>query len=67
MKKQGIVTDYDGYVGTIKDSNEVDYLLLEKETLEKVNNNDEVIFSPEVVPTSVDDRNVARFVKKIKR
>ena len=64
MKKEGIVTKYDGYTGIINDYLGKEYLLLKKETLEKINEKDIVIFDPEVVITSEEDRNVARFVKK---
>ena len=67
MKKKGIVIKYDGFVGTIITDDNKEYLLLKKETEEKLNNNDEVIFEPEIFTTASDDRNVARFVKKIKR
>ena len=64
MKKEGIVKKYDGYTGIINDYLGKEYLLLKKETLEKINEKDIVIFDPEVVITSEEDRNVARFVKK---
>lgn len=64
MKKEGIVKNYDGYTGIINDYLGKEYLLLKKETLEKINEKDIVIFDPEVVITSEEDRNVARFVKK---
>lgn len=64
MKKEGIVINYDGYTGTIKDYYGKEYLLLKKETLENINEKDIVMFDPEVVVTSEEDRNVARFVKK---
>ena len=40
MKKEGIVTNYDGYTGTIKDYYGKEYLLLKKETLENINEKD---------------------------
>ncbi len=64
MKKEGTVKKYDGYTGIINDYLGKEYLLLKKETLEKINEKDIVIFDPEVVITSEEDRNVARFVKK---
>ena len=64
MKKEGIVKKYDGYTCIINDYLGKEYLLLKKETLEKINEKDIVIFDPEVVITSEEDRNVARFVKK---
>lgn len=64
MKKEGIVKKYDGYTGIINDYLGKEYLLLKKETLEKINEKDIVIFDPEVVITSEENRNVARFVKK---
>ena len=64
MKKEGIVTNYDGYTGTIKDYYGKEYLLLKKETLENINEKDIVMFDPEVVVTSEEDRNVDIFVKK---
>ena len=67
MKKQGIVIEYDGYTGKIKDVNGIDYLLLKKEVIDNVKINDEVIFNSEKVYTTYEDRNVARFVKKLKR
>ena len=64
MKKEGIVKKYDGYTGIINDYCGKEYLLLKKETLENINEKDIVVFDPEVVITSEEDRNVARFVKK---
>lgn len=64
MKKEGIVINYDGYTGIIKDYNGKEYLLLKKETMENINEKDIVLFDSEVVITSEEDRNVARFVKK---
>lgn len=64
MKKEGIVTKYDGYTGSIKDSLGKDYLLLKKETLESIKEKDIVLFDPEVVVTTYEDRHIARFVKK---
>ena len=64
MKKEGIVKKYDGYTGIINDYLGKEYLLLKKETLEKINENDIVIFDPDVVITSEEDRNVARIVQK---
>ena len=64
MKKEGIVTKYDGYTGRIKDSLGKDYLLLKKETLENIKEKDIVLFDPEVVVTTYEDRHIARFVKK---
>lgn len=67
MKKEGIVTEYNGYTGNIKDNNGLDYLLLKKEVIGDIQKNDEVIFNSEKVETTYEDRNVARFVKKLKR
>lgn len=64
MKKEGIVTEYDGYTGSVKDSLGKEYLLLKKETLEDIKEKDIVMFDPEIVVTTYEDRNVARFVKK---
>ena len=64
MKKEGIVINYDGYTGTIKDYYGKEYLLLKKETLENINEKDIVMFDPEVFFKSEEDRNFARFVKK---
>lgn len=64
MKKEGIVTKYDGYTGIINDYYGKEYLLLKKETLENIKEKDIVTFNPEIVVTTNEDRNVARFVKK---
>lgn len=64
MKKEGIVTKYDGYTGIINDYYGKEYLLLKKETLENLKEKDIVTFNPEIVVTTNEDRNVARFVKK---
>ena len=67
MKKEGIVVEYDGYTCTIKDSSGVNYLLLKKEVIGYVEKSDQVIFNSEKVITTQGDRNIARFVKKLKR
>lgn len=64
MKKEGIVTKYDGYTGVINDYYGKEYLLLKKETLENIKKNDIVTFDSEIVVTTKEYRNVARFVKK---
>lgn len=65
MKKEGVVKEFDGYCGLVIDATGVEYLLLLKELGEPIDNDDEVIFEPEIVPTSSEDRFVARFVRKL--
>lgn len=74
MKKIGIVTEYDNYVGEIVTENNEKYLMLNKDICSDKNNDtyneikkgDYVIFEPEIVKTSIEDRNIARFIKKLK-
>lgn len=67
MKKIGIVTEYDNYVGEIETENKEKYLLLEKDVCEEIKKDDYVIFDAETVMTTFEDRNVARFVKKLNK
>lgn len=69
MKENGIVKEYDGYCGTIVNELKEEYLLLKKELMEEVELkvNDKVSFIPEKVETLTKDRNVATFVKPLKK
>lgn len=69
MKTKGIVKEYDGYCGTIVNEQKQEYLLLKKEIMENVelHINDEVSFIAEEVPTTTENRKVARFVKLLKK
>lgn len=66
MKEQGIVIDYDGYTGTIKNDVGKDYLLLKKEIVDnqELNIGDKVSFVPDEFATIEYNKNIARFVKK---
>ena len=69
MKENGIVKEYDGYCGIIVNELKEEYLLLKKELMEEVELkvNDMVSFVPEKVETLTKDRNVATFVKPLKK
>ena len=69
MKINGIVKEYDGYCGMITNEQNQEYLLLKKEIMNgiELQVNDEVSFIPEEVPTTTEDRKVARFVKLLKK
>lgn len=68
MKNYGKVIKYNGLYGKIKDNKGNDYVLLDKNILDKnIKEDDEVIFEKENHQTPELDINIARFVRKIKK
>lgn len=69
MKIYGKVTDYNGDTGNIIGVDGKEYLVLEKDILdnEKIQKNSAVIFTSEIFETPEYSRNIARFVKILKR
>ena len=64
MKNYGKVTEYNGLFGNIKGVDGVDYVLLDKNLVDKdVNVLDNVEFEPEVFQTPEVEVQMARFVK----
>ena len=67
MKKIGIVTKYDNFVGEINTEKGEKYLLLKKEVYDEIKKDDKVTIESEVISIFNEERNVARFVKKLKK
>ncbi|MBE6146320.1 MAG: hypothetical protein E7171_06815 [Firmicutes bacterium] len=66
MKNYGKVTEYNGLFGNIKGVDGVDYVLLDKNLVDKnVNVLDNVEFEPEVFQTPEVEVQMARFVKSL--
>lgn len=66
MKNYGKVTEYNGLFGNIKGVDGVDYVLLDKNLVDKdVNVLDNVEFEPEVFQTPELEVQMARFVKSL--
>ena len=66
MKNYGKVTEYNGLFGNIKGVDGVDYVLLDKNLVDKdVNVLDYVEFEPEVFQTPEVEVQMARFVKSL--
>lgn len=66
MKNYGKVTKYNGLYGNIKGVDGVDYVLLDKNLVDKdVNVLDNVEFEPEVFQTPEVEVQMARFVKSL--
>lgn len=65
MKKQGIVIEYDGFVGKIIGEDKAQYIFLKKDTLDVIKKDYIVQFEKEEVKTSKEDKPIARFVKKL--
>lgn len=66
MKNYGKVTEYNGLFGNIKGVDGVDYVLLDKNLVDKdVNVLDNVEFEPEVFQTPEVKVQMARFVKSL--
>jgi len=68
MIKLGKLIEFDNNYGTIIDENGNKYIVLKKDILsDNIKINDIVKFNAETLKTSLEDRNVARFVKKIEK
>ena len=66
MKNYGKVTEYNGLFGNIKGVDGEDYVLLDKNLVDKdVNVLDNVEFEPEVFQTPEVEVQMARFVKSL--
>lgn len=66
MKNYGKVIEYNGLFGNIKGVDGVDYVLLDKNLVDKdVNVLDNVEFEPEVFQTPEVEVQMARFVKSL--
>ena len=69
MKDYGKVVEFDGYVGKIVDNNGKEFLLLKEELLteEVLNKGDLVSFNPEKYEADEVQKNIARFVRVLKK
>lgn len=70
MKLNGKITNYQGIAGNIKGVDGKDYILLDKNLVdknEKVKENDNVQFEPEYFKTPEVEINMAMFVKTLKK
>lgn len=66
MIKSGILVEYDDNIGIIKDNENVEYIVLKKDIIcDDLKINDLVKFESEVVITSEEDKNIARFINKL--
>ena len=66
MIKSGILVVYDDNIGIIKDKDNVEYIVLKKDIMcDDLKINDLVKFESEVVITSEEDKNIARFINKL--
>lgn len=66
MIKSGILVEYDDNIGIIKDKDNVEYIVLKKDIMcDDLKINDLVKFESEVVITSEEDKNIARFINKL--
>ena len=68
MIKIGKIMEFDNYTGTIIDTEGKKYIVLKKDILEEnLKTNDIVRFNAEIVKTSEEDKNIARFVNTLKK
>ena len=69
MKDYGKVIKFDGYVGIIIDKEGKEFLLLKQEIVEnnKIQEGDSVIFNPEIYENGIIKKDIARFVKILKK
>ena len=69
MQEEGIVTEYNGFIGRIRNMEGKEYLLLKKdvENGKMVNINDKVVFTPDLFETDEYRENVARFIRKLEK
>ena len=68
MKSYGKIVEYDGYVGDIVGIDGKSYMFVDTDLLDKdINRDDYVSFDAEVYRDIELTRNMARFVKKIKK
>lgn len=66
MIKSGILVEYDDNIGIIKDNENIEYIVLKKDIIcDDIKINDIVKFESEVVITSEEDKNIARFINKL--
>ncbi len=66
MKNYGKVTTYNGLYGNIKGVDGINYVLLDKDLIDKdVNVSDNVEFEPEAFQTPEVEVQMARFVKSL--
>lgn len=66
MIKNGILVEYDDNIGIIKDKDNIEYIVLKKDIMcDDLKINDIVKFESEVVITSEEDKNIARFINKL--
>lgn len=66
MKNYGKVTKYNGLYGNIKGVDGIDYVLLDKNLVDKdVSVSDNVEFEPELFQTPEVEVQMARFVKSL--
>lgn len=66
MIKSGILVEYDDNIGIIKDNENIEYIVLKKDIIcDNLKINDMVKFESEVVMTSEEDKNIARFINKL--
>lgn len=66
MIKSGILVEYDDNIGIIKDNENIEYIVLKKDIIcDDLKINDLVKFESEVVITSEEDKNIARFINKL--
>ena len=66
MIKSGILVEYDDNIGIIKYKDNVEYIVLKKDIMcDDLKINDLVKFESEVVITSEEDKNIARFINKL--
>ena len=68
MIKIGKLIEYDNYNGLIIDEFGKKYMVLKKDILtDNIKINDYVKFNPEIVKTSEEDKDIARFVRKLEK
>lgn len=67
MKKEGIIIDYNGFVGKIKSIEGEEYLMLRKDIIGDVKEDDKVLFTPDLFKTIDYERQVARFIRKLEK
>ena len=68
MIKVGKIIEYDNYNGLIIDENGKKYIVLKKDFLSyDIKINDIVKFNAEIVKTSEEDKDIARFVNKLEK
>ena len=69
MKEEGIVIEYNGFIGKIRNMEGKEYLLLKKDIEDEkiVSINDKVTFTPDLFQTDEYRENVARFIRKLEK